>query len=195
MARSQCITVVLVTLTVVATAVSFAGENEKSQEQALAMQKVHQKLSVDYFNKCWDLIDKQERSPDDVENMLLLSYASLWHWKQREDCKPLNLSIGYWQVSRVHALAGHYEMARFFADKCLQISLDNGLAPFYVGYAYEAMARAEALGEDFDAASEHLASARKQLDKIEDREEAELLKADLMQLEAATTDADAQLER
>ncbi|MDI6808673.1 MAG: hypothetical protein QME66_06805 [Candidatus Eisenbacteria bacterium] len=154
-----------------------------AEMEGIDMQNIHHKLSTQYFNDCWTIIDKPDRSPDDVENMLLLAYASLWHWKQRGDCKPLNLSVGYWQVSRVHALAGQYEMARLFGEKCLKIGKDNKLPPFYLGYAYEALARAEALHKDSGAARDCLAAAKEQLAEVKEKEDAELLRADLTDLE------------
>lgn len=59
---------------------------------AESKQMVHEAFSGGCFNKCWTLIEKADRSPEDVEDMLLLAQASLWHWKQRNDCTPMNLS-------------------------------------------------------------------------------------------------------
>jgi hypothetical protein len=149
------------------------------------MEDVHKELSVDCFNRCWTLMDKADRSAEDVENMVLLANASLWHWKQRKDSKPLNLSIGYWQVSRAYALAGDYEMAKFFGDRCLQVGQQHGLPAFYVGYAYEALARAELLKGRTAAGKELLAEARKRLNEVTDKEERNLLGSDLDSLEQA----------
>ena len=151
------------------------------------IQKIHAHFSAGCFNRCWGLIDKTNRSAEDVEDMLLLAHASLWHWKQRSDCKPLNLSIGYWQVSRVYALAGEYEMARLFGTKCLKVGQDNRLPPFYLGYAYEALARAELLDKTEDQAKELLAKAREELKRVADKEEEQLLGADLDSLEKLVT--------
>ncbi|MEE8399850.1 MAG: hypothetical protein V3S89_12650 [Desulfobacterales bacterium] len=140
-------------------------------EDPLDMQQIHHRLSVQYFNQVWTIIDKQKRSAEETEDMILLAYASLWHWRQRRDVRPLNLSIGYWQVSRVHALAGQYEMAKLFADKCLQVSTQGELTPFYMGYAYEALTRAEILSQDSDAAKAYLMKAEQQLGKVKDQEE------------------------
>jgi hypothetical protein len=164
---------------------TVAGEAPKNIEEKRKMQKIHEQLSVSCFNECWSLIDKKERTPEDVENMLLLADASLWHWKQRSDCKPLNQSIGYWQVSRVHALAGQYEMARLFGAKCLAIGQEAKLPPFYVGYAYEALARAEVLHHDFQAADDYLSKARSELARVTDKEERTLLEPDIVELEKA----------
>ena len=94
----------------------------------------------------------------------------------------MNLSVGYWLASRVHALAGHYEMAKFWGEKCLKISHENGLSPFYIGYAYEALARAELLGKNRKRVRELLNKADKELKKIEDAEERELLYNDISSL-------------
>ncbi len=154
-----------------------------SQLKDADMQEIHKQLSVKCFNECWTLIDKKDRTAEDVENMLLLADASLWHWKQRADLKPENLSVGYWQVSRVHALAGQREMARLFGEKCLAVGQDAKLSPFYVGYGYEALARAEILAGNTDAAKSLLAKARDELNAITDKDERDALEPDIVSLE------------
>jgi len=146
-------------------------------------QIIHEAFSSHCFNKCWSFIDMTDRSPEDEENMILFANASLWHWKQRKDCKPINLSIGYWQVSRVYALAGQYEMAKLFGLKSLKIGQDNQLAPFYIGFAYEALARAELLEKNTTKAKLLLDKARTEMNKVEDKEEKKMLAADISILE------------
>jgi hypothetical protein len=168
---------------------SVCGQDQPTEEQvteAQKLQEMHHGFSVSCFNDCWALMDKAERTADDVENMMLLADASLWHWKQRADCTPANLSIGYWQVSRAHVLAQQYQMARLFGEKCLGVSQENGLPPFYVGYAYEALARAEVLNKDLTTARRYLAEARAQLEGVTDEEERSFLAADLDALDKMT---------
>ena len=111
--------------------------------------------------------------------MIVLANASLWHWKQRTDCKPDNLSIAYWQLSRVYVLAEHADLARIYGEKCEKVSVDAKLSPFFLGYAYEALARAAVLSKDFAAARRHLEKAKALLAKITDDGEKEFLAADL----------------
>jgi hypothetical protein len=155
---------------------SFLKDPEK-------IQLIHQHFSASCFNAGWDLIDKKDRTPQDTENMLLLSYASLWHWKQRTDCTPVNLSIAYWQASRVNSLAGQGSIAKLFGERCLDISVKNKLAPFYLGYAYEALAFAEIVNRRSDQARGHLAVAKGELAKVTDKDEKDLLGADLAKLD------------
>ena len=84
----------------------------------------------------------------------------MWHWSQRADCTPTNLSMSYWQTSRVFALLGQVENARRFAQRCLQVSQSEGIEPVYLGYAYEALARAEMVAGDREKMREYLEKGR-----------------------------------
>ena len=66
------------------------------------------------------------------------------HWTQRPDCTSTNLSIGYWQTARIYALLGQAENARRYAQMCFEVSQQPGVKPFFLAYAYEALAQAEA---------------------------------------------------
>ncbi len=121
----------------------------------------------------WQLIEKPNRTPDDNEQMIQLAQASLWHWTQRSDCSDKNLSIGYWQASRVYALLGEAENARKYAQYCLgKTPVDE---PFYLGYAYEALARAESIADNSAKAKKHLTEAWCHAGRITDVEDKQLL--------------------
>ena len=42
----------------------------------------HREIAKQQFNRCWDLIELAERSPDDEVDMLLAAMTSRWHWGQ-----------------------------------------------------------------------------------------------------------------
>jgi len=137
----------------------------------------HQFFSADCFNRTWTLIDKSDRSPTEDEQMLLLSLASLWHWTQREDCSDRNLSIGYWQVSRVYALRGDGHSALRYGEICLRHSQNQ--PPFFLAYAHEAIARAALLNGDIDRLSDHLDKACQLAAQVTDLEQRSALEKDL----------------
>ncbi|NLI00981.1 MAG: hypothetical protein GX446_15980 [Chthonomonadales bacterium] len=146
------------------------------------MTDAHRDFSARCFSACWELIERSDRTDSEVEDMRLLAYASLWHWKQRDDCTDENLCVGYWQVSRVEALAGYGAVARDFALKSLAAAHSAALAPFFRGYALEALARSAAALGDRVVASEQIEAARAELSRVEDPEAADMLRADLDQL-------------
>ena len=139
--------------------------------------KAHRYFAVTCFNMAWDLIDKRDRTAEENEEMIRLTHASIWHWTQREDCKSTNLSIGYWQASRVYALVGRVEDARRYGKLCLKHSRQE--EPFYLGYAYEALARAERLAGNEDLTSSHLANAFRLAHQVEEADERKALLDDL----------------
>jgi hypothetical protein len=145
-------------------------------------QIVHRHFSADCFNRCWPLIDKKTRTAAETEEMLLLANASMWHWTQRNDCEPKNLSVAYWLLGRVNCLAGDTETAKRFSEKCIEISADAKLPPFYLGYGYEVMADASLRAGETTSAAKYLDLVRVQLAKIKDKESKDLLAADLAKL-------------
>jgi hypothetical protein len=134
-------------------------EANMAKNTQMDLQAAHKYFSVENFNRTWDYIDKSRRNKNEEDTMLQLSLASLWHWTQREDCTPTNLSIGYWQVSRVFALLRQADNARRYAELSLAASEKEGVLPFYRGYAYEALARAEMVAGNEDAMEKYLIQA------------------------------------
>jgi hypothetical protein len=139
----------------------------------------HKYFSAECFNRAWDFIDKPIRKTREDEEMLRLSLASLWHWSQREDCTPTNLSVGYWQVSRVFALLRQADNARHYGELSLKASQEKGVLPFYQGYAYEALARAEAVAGDIEKTEQFLIQAHQVAATLPDPKEKKQLLKDL----------------
>ena len=148
-------------------------------EPGFDLADAHKHFSVECFNQVWKLIDKSHRTPAEDQEMIETCLASLWHWSQREDCTPTNLSIGYWQAARVYALLGQAENAMQYAQMCLNVSHASDVLPFYLGYAYEAMARAASAAKDHEKVAEYLAKARRVAAAVPDPEERDQLLEDL----------------
>ena len=139
----------------------------------------HKYFAADCFNQTWDYIDKTDLTGNEEDTMLRLSMASLWHWTQREDCTPTNLSIGYWQVSRVFSLLRQVDNARHYGELCLEASQKEGVLPFYLGYAYEALARAELVAGETVKMEGYLNQAQKVAAAIPDQGAKQQLLSDL----------------
>lgn len=142
------------------------------------IQQAHKYFSADCFNKTWTLVDKDgTRSTEESMEMLHTAIASLWHWGQREDVTHQNLSVGYWQVSRVYCLIGQPHNARRYG--LLSLEYAKELLPFYKGYAYETLARAEMVADKRVIMNTYLEKARDILEQIEEKEDREILEKDL----------------
>jgi hypothetical protein len=144
--------------------------------------KAHQWFAAGAYNSTWNLLQKERRSPGEDREMILSAMASLYHWMQRDDCTEQNLSIGYWQISRVHAVVGLGPEARRYGELCLAYSAL--LEPFYIGYGHEALARAAVVQDNLGRAIEHASRARSLAAEVTDAEGREWLLADLDEIDA-----------
>jgi len=102
--------------------------------------------AVSLFNEAWSYIDLEARSQDEERMMLATALGSLACWRKVGNEK--NFSISDWQVSRVYALIGDAGQARIYGESALRVAETGTLEPFYVGFAYEALARAALVAGD-----------------------------------------------
>ena len=150
-----------------------------SKQPDFDLSLAHRYFAAECFNRAWDLINKAERTPEEDEQMIRLSLASHWHWTQRADCTQENLSIAYWQTSRVYALLGQTDNARRYARLCLEASRGEDVPLWCLGYAYEALARSELVAGNLTSMSEYLREALSIAEAITDPETRQMLLADL----------------
>ncbi len=137
----------------------------------------HRKIGAYLFNHTWALLDRERRTPEEDEEMLHAAHASRYHWGQAG--RPVNFSIAEWQLSRVYSVLGRPEPALYHARRALDIARRAHLARFYVAYAYEALARAEALAHRPKDRDRYLREARRIGQRIRDRDDQRMLWEDL----------------
>lgn len=142
--------------------------------------QAHRWFSADFFNRTWGYLDQDELSCEDSERMLSAAHASLAHWQERDDATPQNLSIGYWQVSRVYAVLELGELAHRYGALSL-LSAENE-PPFYQAYAHEALARAAKVSGDLERQREHFDKAKLCAEEVADKDDRALLETDLVDL-------------
>ncbi len=148
-------------------------------KETFDLQSANQYFSANCFNHAWDFIEKESRTPQEEEEMLHLSLTSLWHWTQRSDRKGKNLAVAYWQAARVFTLIKNAEMAVRYAKRCYDITHENQLAPFHLGFACEALARAFSLAGSRGEAEAYLQQAHTLAQQVTDPEDKETLEKDL----------------
>ena len=150
-----------------------------SDQPKIDVASAHRYFSTKCFNGAWDLMDRNDRTEEEDLEMLHRAISGLWHWTQREDCTDTNRSISLWQVSRIYSLLGQADNARKYAELSRAASQSEGVEPFYLGYAYEALARAEALAGRADLVKELLEMGKSLAGQVADVEEKNALIRDL----------------
>jgi DNA-binding transcriptional MerR regulator len=140
------------------------------------------KLAADLFNHTWTLLERSDRTPEQVDEMIHSAHASRYHWGEAPDREAVNLARGEWQCSRVYAVLGRAEPALWHARRCLEINEAAGVADWDIASAYEAMARAYMVAGDMDQVAIWKAKAVAALDAIADADDREIVEGDIATL-------------
>jgi hypothetical protein len=137
-------------------------------------------LAKDLFNRVWALLEREERTPAEDDEMLHAAHASRYHWGVVGG--PVNLARGEWQCSRVYAVLGRAEPALWHGRRCLDLCDEHGIGDFDLAYAYEALARAHRVARQVPEAEAYERLAVEAAERIADPEDREHFHADLATL-------------
>lgn len=139
-------------------------------------------LAAGLYNYTWTLLEREDRSADDVDRMIHAAHASRLHWDAIG--QPANRARGEWLCSRVYATLGRGEPAVWHARRCLAIleAGGEGIEDWDLPAAYEALARAHAVAGSRHEAEAWQARAREALATVPDAEDRELIESDLATL-------------
>jgi hypothetical protein len=135
------------------------------------------------FNHTWTLLDAENLTREQEEEMLSSTLAQRYHWYVVGE--PSNWAIADWQVARVATVLGYADLARRFGERSLELSVEHDLGPFLKGFAHESIARVAAEVDDVETFTEHLELAKASLAEIQDPEEREALASDIAQMSEA----------
>jgi hypothetical protein len=130
-------------------------------------------------------METPDRTPEQTDAMIHAAHASRHHWSDASGAGPENLARGEWQCSRVYAVLGRGEPALWHARRVLEICESNAIGDWDLAFAYEALARAHAVGGNRQEAERHLVLARDAGEKIAEDDDRELLLSDLATIEMA----------
>ena len=140
----------------------------------------HRRLGVELYNGTWELIERQDRTPDEDDEMLDRAHASAYHWLQAPHTAA-NRARSQWLCSRVHVLAGQPEGALHHARRCLALVEGHSeeMEDWDLASAHEALARAHAASGELDEARRYLELARAETAAIADPKDSQHIQADL----------------
>jgi hypothetical protein len=151
----------------------------------------HREQGVVLFNRVWEMLDLEDRSPAQNDQMVHAAHASRWHWSQAGELGgDEQLAVGEWQCSRVYSMLGRGEPALHHAHACLAICQASGLTDWVEAAAYEALARASAVAGSAGEARTWLARARTATAAIADPDDRGVIDNDLAAIAALPILAD-----
>ena len=145
-----------------------------SEEKTFTEREAHLHFAKQFNVKIWELLEKPERTPEENELLVDYAHASLAHW--RAAGTGVHLQRGAWMLARVNTVLGNPEMAQKYAQRCLDLTEQhkNLLSDFDFAFAYESMARAQALAGNQAEAQIYLAKADEAGKAIKDEEDRQI---------------------
>jgi DNA-binding transcriptional MerR regulator len=156
----------------------MASDMSKTHEKTdLLSEDEERRLAIGLFNGAWVLLETEDRTRQQDDEMLHMAHAARRHWGRVGG--PEHLARGEWQCSRVYSVLGRPEPARYHAQRVLDLCQENGLADFDIAAAYEALARAAAVAGELEEAREMTELALKACEQIADDEDRNIVLADL----------------
>jgi DNA-binding transcriptional MerR regulator len=139
--------------------------------------EAERRLGAELFNEVWRLLELENRSTEEDDQMVHTAHASAYHW--RRVGKAENFARSEWQCSRVYSVLGRAEPALHHARRSLELCERNGIGDFDLAFAYEALARAHALAGDAGQARHMTELALAACEHIADPEDKQIVLADL----------------
>jgi hypothetical protein len=137
---------------------------EEIRNGTMTEEQFHKKMAVDLFNRTWDLLDKPERTPEENDELVHAGHASRYHWSKVGT--PLELARGEQQLSHIYAVLKRAEPALYHGQRALEICRANDIADFDIAFAYEALARANAVAGNRPERDRYVELARAAADGI-----------------------------
>lgn len=140
----------------------------------MTLREAQESFAKTTYNGIWALLEKKDRTPSEDEDLILMAYSSLYHWKQIGT--EVNLQRGYWMISRVYQVLGDSQQALDWAHRCQQITdkYPGKMEDFDLAYAREGLARAYALAGDLEKAKKEYDLAAELGESIEDPEDRQI---------------------
>ncbi|MEI8239565.1 MAG: SRPBCC domain-containing protein [Actinomycetota bacterium] len=114
----------------------------------------HRAQGIETNNAMWDLLDAEPSAERD-EELLRHAYASAYHWQRAARRGPENEIRASYMLSKAHWKVGLAERALHYADRCLAMCSEHGVADFDLAYGHEMRARSlKVLGRHAEAVAE-----------------------------------------
>ena len=140
-------------------------------------------LAVGLYNRCWELLEIPDRTPEQDAELIHAAHASRYHWGEIADT-PARLWRGEWMCARVYSDLGRAEPAVWHARRALTLVEAGGAAAedWDRPAVYEAMARASFMAGDVAGGAAWKARAAAMAAMLADAGDREVIERDLATL-------------
>ena len=148
------------------------------ETKTYTLEEAHKYFAKSINGRVWELLQKSNRSPSEDDELLHAAHACAYHWQFVGTA--VHQQRGEWLISRVYVVLGHGNEALRHAQRCFELTESNRnlMQDFDIAYAFEGMARAQAMLGDHRIAKEFLVLAQQAGDAIANEEDKSIFMGD-----------------
>ena len=143
------------------------------KEKHTLINSIHRYFGVEFNNTTFDYFNKQNKTPEDIDDMIGYAQSSLHHWKLYSGGTVVNVQRGEYMVAKAYALAGNKTESLSHAKRCLELTerYSGEMKDFDFAFANEVMAMAQKLNGNNEEFLKHRAVAEIFGNEIKDEED------------------------
>jgi hypothetical protein len=148
------------------------------ETKTYTLDEAHKYFAQSTNGRVWDLLQKPHRTEAENDEMLHAAHACAYHWQFAGTA--VHRQRGEWLISHVQVVLGHGNEALRHAQRCFELTQANRdlMQDFDVAYAFEGMARAQAMLGDHKIAEEFLLLAQQAGNAIANEEDRSIFMGD-----------------
>jgi tetratricopeptide (TPR) repeat protein len=149
-----------------------------NDEKTYTLEEAAQHFAKMLNNKVWELLQKTDRSKSENELMIHAAHASCYHWLNAGT--GLHHQRGEWLIAHIYTELGFADSALRHASRCLELTNEfaESIKDFDWAYAYEGVARANALAGNRDEALKYIQLAQESGQAISGEEDKSVFTGD-----------------
>ena len=140
----------------------------------------HRSIAIQEFNRCWELLEKSERSASEGADLLTSAFASRFHWSVMGESERTVMDD--WMVSRAAAANSYGDLAVQFALRAHEGAVAARASNWLIASVAEGLARAYDAAGDTARRDEWWTSAEILVGEISDEKDRELIESQLKEV-------------
>jgi len=136
------------------------------EETKLTMEEFHKKTARETNNRIWSVLDAENPTEAQLEEVLHMAHASRYHWSKIGTA--VNAVRAEYMITRVYCAMKRGEPALFHAKRCLEIAKENNIGDWDLAFVYEVVARAHSVAGNKTMCKKYHKLAQSAIDEIKD---------------------------
>ena len=151
-------------------------------DEKMTMDEFHKKVAVMTNNGIWPTLDKENPTPQELEDALHMAHTARYHWSKVGTI--VNSVRAEYMLARVYAHMKRSEPALFHANRGLELAkkaekTDEVFKDWDMPFIYEALARAHAAAGNKNDCKQFVEMAQKLTDAVEGEDDRKICQGEI----------------